>query len=347
MKSALSHTWPVCLVASVLPLTAQAQMRTGSFDLRGPATLVTAGPLASAVTLEAVRRTTAGESITSVVEPAQHSEGFKPLQGRLKPGDTIFVTDRQGREVTAKLTRLSSASLVIVVNGDEREVLFTDIGWIEKRGGIGPGTLISTGVVAWLGMASTQDLRGGSLGAIAFAIGALRDRARHRTLVYGAQPDSLHAFRPRSPVSSFGELWARVKSGDTIYVLDADGGKTTGTFEQVSASSIALLVDGQSREIPESDVGRIVRRVSGGGVRVLTGALIGTALLGIGPAVASVDAKNAHPVIGAFVGAGIGAGIGSLIPRRTVVYSTTSSTKVAVAPLVSGGRKGLAVSFTF
>ena len=196
-------------------------------------------------------------------------------------------------------------------------------------------------------MASTQDQRGASLGAIAFAIGALRDRARHRTLVYGTQPDSPRAFRPRSPVSSFGELWARVESGDTIDVLDADGGETTGTFEQVSASSIALLVDGQSREIPESDVRQIMRRVSGGGVRVFTGALIGIAVLGIGPAVVPVDAKNAHPVIGAFVGAGIGAGIGSLIPRRTVLYSTTSSTKVAVTPLVSAGSKGLAVSFTF
>src|ERR1700733_6761439 len=163
MKSALSHTLAVCLVASVLPLTAQAQMRPGT---------------------------------TSVVEPAQQSEGFKPLQGRLKPGDTLFVIDRQGREVTARLTRLSSASLVIVVHGDEREILFTDIGWIEKRGGIGPGTLISTGLFAWLGMASAQDARGVGLGAIAFAIGALRDRGHHRTLVYGTQPDSPRAFRP-------------------------------------------------------------------------------------------------------------------------------------------------------
>jgi hypothetical protein len=313
VKSALSLTLAVCVVASVLPSTAQAQMRPGSFDLRGPATLATASQ----------------------------------LQGRLKPGDTIFVTDRQGREVTATLTRLSSASLVIVVNGNEREILFTDIGWIEKRGGIGAGTLISTGLFGWLGMASAQDPREVSLGAIAFTIGALRDRAHHRTLVYGDRPDSPRAFRPRSPVSSFGELWARVKSGDTIYVLDADGEETMGTFELVSASSIALLVDGQSREILESDVRQIVRRVSGGGVRVFTGALIGTALLGIGPAVAPVEGKNAHPVVGAFVGAGIGAGIGSLIPRRTVVYSTTSSTKVAVAPLVSAGRKGLALSFTF
>jgi hypothetical protein len=106
------------------------------------------------MTREAVQFTTAGKSMASVLEPTQHNEGFKQVQGRLRPGNTIFVTDRQGREVTGKLTHLSPASLVIVVNGNEREILFTDIGWIEKRGGIGRGTLIATGLSAWLGMVS-------------------------------------------------------------------------------------------------------------------------------------------------------------------------------------------------
>jgi hypothetical protein len=296
--------------------------------------------------------------MTSVVEPAQHSEGLKQLQRRLKPGDTIFVSDRQGDEVTGKLTRLSSASLVIVVNGDEREIPSTNIGRIEKRGGVGSGTLISTGFFTWIGMASAGascsphcanavTAAGVSFGAIAFAIGALRDRTHHRTPVYGIQPDSPHALRPGSPVDAFGELWTRVNAGDTIDVLDASGRRTTGTLEQISASSIALRIDGQLREISESEVRQVARR----GNRLWTGALIGAGVGAVEGAKGSADYQGAHPLSGALFGVvplmAIGALIGAGIPRHTVLYSTTSSTKVAVAPLVSAGRKGLAVSFTF
>jgi hypothetical protein len=96
MKSALSLTLIVCLVvASALPVTTQAQVEgPGVFDLRGPAPV--AGPLARAMTREAVRlAATAREPTTSVTEDVQ--QGGKSGRsdwsrgGTLEPGTEIIL----------------------------------------------------------------------------------------------------------------------------------------------------------------------------------------------------------------------------------------------------------------
>jgi hypothetical protein len=47
---------------------------------------------------------------------------------------------------------------------------------------------------------------------------------------------------PRGP-----ELWPKLKTGATIYVLDTNARETAGIFAKVSESSIALMVDGQNQ----------------------------------------------------------------------------------------------------
>ena len=74
MKSALSLTLIVCLAASALPVTAQDQTETPvSFDMRGPATQATVGPLARAMAREAVRLAAFEEPTTSVIETVLQS----------------------------------------------------------------------------------------------------------------------------------------------------------------------------------------------------------------------------------------------------------------------------------
>lgn len=97
MKSALSLTSIVCLVASALPLTAQEQTVTPrSLDLRDPASQATAGPLAGAVTREAVRLGAGREPPSSGVETFR--QGGKPAGPcwsrvrELAPGAEIIVT---------------------------------------------------------------------------------------------------------------------------------------------------------------------------------------------------------------------------------------------------------------
>ena len=95
MKSALSLTLAVSLVASALPVTAQEQEQTerpGSFDLRGPAP--TARPLARAMSREAVRL--AAEGLTpSAADTVQHRDGPADAWLRvraLEPGTEITLT---------------------------------------------------------------------------------------------------------------------------------------------------------------------------------------------------------------------------------------------------------------
>jgi hypothetical protein len=95
MKSALSLILTVCLVASALPVMTQAQVEgPGAFDLRGPASMD--GPLARAMTREAVRLAATAREPTSVAEDVQ--QGGK--SGRsdwsrvraLEPGIGIVLT---------------------------------------------------------------------------------------------------------------------------------------------------------------------------------------------------------------------------------------------------------------
>ena len=70
MKSALALMLIVCLAAPAVPVIAQEKTETAvSFDIRGPATQATAGPLARAIAREAVRLA----PTTSVVETDQQS----------------------------------------------------------------------------------------------------------------------------------------------------------------------------------------------------------------------------------------------------------------------------------
>jgi hypothetical protein len=96
MKSALSLTLAVCVLASALPVTTQAQLEgPAAFDLRGPAPM--AGPLARAVTREAVRLAAAEDLTPSDVDTVQHPG--RPADAWLRvreldPGTEIILTVR-------------------------------------------------------------------------------------------------------------------------------------------------------------------------------------------------------------------------------------------------------------
>jgi hypothetical protein len=274
----------------------------------------------------------------------------------LKPQELIFVTDRTGRQLTGRFVRVSAESLVLVIGGDEREIAISDVGCVEKQGGLSTGTLVMTGILGFTGMASAGASCsphcagvvlgvGLSLGGIALAVGGIHDRKNHQAVVYGTRPDSRHALRRREPARSFADLWLRVKTGDTVDVTDPRGLRTQGIFEYASADSIAVRVDGRVRQFAAADVRQITRHVNGGQKWVWRGTLIGAALLGIGPAV--TPNPDTHPVAGAFTGALLGAGIGATVPTRSVVYSQTSASTMSVTPIVLPHRKGLAVSLSF
>jgi hypothetical protein len=297
------------------------------------------------------------------------ADSFAGLPAQLKPGDSIFVTDRQGRETSGKLARLSPASLVIVVNGEEREILSATIGRIEKRGdSVRNGAWIGAAYFAVASQLNCTEPGGNCqvaaivFGPIGAGIGALVDKAiPGRTLVYGTRRNSRHALRSGSPVSSFSDLWTRIQTGDGISVIDTNGRKTMGTFAHVSTSSIALQVDGQLREFPVLEVRQLARR----GNRMWQGMLLGAAAgaaVGVSRGVAtgcgaatgcSVD-RPAGAVGGFFGGGTLGAITGALIPRHMVIYRSgyvdskpVPDQAIRVMPVIAPSRRGLFVLIQF
>jgi hypothetical protein len=158
------------------------------------------------------------------------------------------------------------------------------------------------------------------------------------------------------PVGSFGDLWAKVKSGDRISVLDRSAREVTGILQEASDSSIRVLVDGQIREIPVGDVRRVSRR----GDPLWNGALIGA---GLGAIAGAVDPDPVCPAGGDSLKGGcvatardravsslqvavgmaaIGAGIDALFHRGKVVYEARSRAPIGL----DGGAQGTRVRVT-
>lgn len=168
--------------------------------------------------------------------------------------------------------------------------------------------------------------------------------------------------------TSFEELRALVKPGDTVYVTEASGRRTKGRLGELSTSSLELLVrktgsDGRESFMPqarlsEGDVRQILleRRDS-----LLNGTLIGLAS-GAGPWILAA----AHPcfntreyphsqcpqglLVTSIIGTAVGAAIDALIIKRTTVYYRAPgqrSSGVLISPLFSKSGAGIQMSLRF
>jgi hypothetical protein len=60
-------------------------------------------------------------------------KSFDLLNTRLKPGDTVWVTDAQGREIRGKVIGLSPASLQLEAGGATRELAAEGVGVIKAQ----------------------------------------------------------------------------------------------------------------------------------------------------------------------------------------------------------------------
>jgi hypothetical protein len=284
------------------------------------------------------------------------------LNGKAEAGDTIFVTDRAGVQTGGRLLRLSPEGLALLVGGQEQVIPRNSIGRIEKRDSLWNGMLIGVVPSALLGMAGagascsphcSRDVPLGMLvfGAMGAGIGALVDFRIHGYSIIGGAPlASPNARSVPAPVALLDDLWLRVRQGDTIDVVTAGGRKVTGTFVQVSPTSVTLMVGDDHREIPSSDV----RRVTRAGNRYRSGALWGGAILGVAGLLSSAGCSGGgcgNPlVVATFTGIpGVlwGAAVGAAISKHPVVYESGASSVVHVIPILHSGRAGVAFSARF
>ena len=152
--------------------------------------------------------------------------------------------------------------------------------------------------------------------------------------------------------ASLSALSSRIKAFETIYVRTASGEEVAGRFSRASDVSLSMVVHGQTRDIPASDVQQVWLR---GGNRVKRGMLVGFLA---GAAIADIAAVSSDSrsdlSVGIFLGtvAGGGAGliwgaiIGAFVHERPLVYRAAAPT-VRVTPVLAPNRVGVMASVRF
>ena len=159
--------------------------------------------------------------------------------------------------------------------------------------------------------------------------------------------------------ASFEELRFKVKAGDTVY-LTADGGTSEQEARvlELSASALAVSIDGVRRDLVEGNVTRIRQRLPDSRKNgALIGFLIGAAGSTVGakamesPAGAcSGGCVAANVLVGGGLGALVGLGIDALIQGRKDIYvrgASRSSVDVVLRPSLTAQAKSITVSLRF
>jgi hypothetical protein len=165
--------------------------------------------------------------------------------------------------------------------------------------------------------------------------------------------------RAQDIATSFDQLRVLVKPGSTLAVTDAAGKETIGKLLALSGSSLELSVGQTTRAFAESEVQAVrQQRHASFGTGAKWGFFIGAGLGALAGAGAAAEGYSAGESAGwallgaglyGALGAGVGVGVSGLIRGSHVVYAgrTASTTKLALSPILFGGRKGAAVSLRF
>jgi hypothetical protein len=164
----------------------------------------------------------------------------------------------------------------------------------------------------------------------------------------------------RQVSSLFEEVRAVVKPGDTVTVVDTVGRALSGQVDAISSTSLALVRKGHRTTFAESDVAEVryskranVRRGAALGAGIGAGGAVALIVLdlivgdGHGPCECA-----ARQLRGIAYYAGLGAGIGVLSTawaheEATIVRSAAQSRMLTFSPLVTRGRRGVAVTYGF
>jgi hypothetical protein len=132
----------------------------------------------------------------------------------------------------------------------------------------------------------------------------------------------------RAPVTSLGALQSRVTPFEKIYVRKMGGEEIDGHFQSASDVSLAVEVDGKTRQIPAGDVQQVWRRGGTQGKKgMLVGFLFGAAILDVmalTPTSSGGWSTGDRLAFGTLAGGGAGAIwggiIGLFVHERPLVY---------------------------
>lgn len=139
------------------------------------------------------------------------------------------------------------------------------------------------------------------------------------------------------------EFKARARTGDVIYVRDAEGRETKGTLLALSDTALTVGLLGDRYDVPLERVARVEREGDSAWSGFAIGASIG-AVMGLLAGFECSGDFTAGPMLGeALVYGGIGALIDYAHTGRTHLYSAPlkgGNKTMAIAPILTRGRKG-------
>lgn len=156
--------------------------------------------------------------------------------------------------------------------------------------------------------------------------------------------------------TTFDQLGVLIEAGDKITVRDANGAETTGRLDSLSAHSLTIVSAGKHREWADTQVSRVFQRRQDSLLNgALWGAAAGGGTFGVLAAIfcSGGDCEGDPTVAGVFalytgLGAAAGVGIDALITRRHVIFERPShSAALSFSPILSGGRRGVALSLSY
>jgi hypothetical protein len=132
---------------------------------------------------------------------------FETLPDKLKPGQTVYAMDTQGRETEGRIVRLSDTALTLRVAGADRDFPRSELRQVARRGdSVRNGATIGMGIFAAWGLVGVLESSGGysyidefgpgaaavmvgGVAGIGAGIGALVDYAiKGKTVVYRSKP---------------------------------------------------------------------------------------------------------------------------------------------------------------
>ena len=156
--------------------------------------------------------------------------------------------------------------------------------------------------------------------------------------------------------SSFEQLQVLVKAGDKVEILGADGTSTKGQIVSLTPASLRLATNGRIRDYDQKDA-LVVKQKRGDSI--WNGAVIGAASgagfglvswIGSGGCDCTAGEIASYVGVSSALGAGIGMSIDALIRHHKTIYNSpvrSTSSRIGVAPLIAGGRKGVALRISF
>ena len=314
-------------------------------------------------------------SAAAEAQQGQVAQSFDQLQVVVRRDANVSVTLTNGQEIEGRIAELSTSS--ITLERMSRAILEKEVSEIRQRRddsvkngawwGLGAGVGVGL-IAAGIGAGADAGYLGKSTAIAPVVIaaplcsllGAAIDAMFHgQQVIYtrsGLSSGRLTTSSVTKIPTSFHQMQVLVNPGDAVRVTDNAGREFRGNIAALTASSLALSIDGSRHDLLEGDVATVRQRrrdpltngmLWGFGV----GASLGVVSLLAGGCEGSVEFLPVCMGIAGAMASGVGAAVDAAIQREQVIYVRAGSAgddrhgrRMTLYPVLTAERVGMLVS---